>query len=76
MFFNRQKKYLTVTLHDPSRSKTGFTNNNRLPVTIESGETVGDALAQFNKFRSPENQVDTTTNKSTRVTTNMEIVIY
>ena len=32
--FLLSKKFVTVTLHDPSRQITGFTRNNRLPVTI------------------------------------------
>ena len=74
--FSLSKKFVTVTLHDPSRQITGFTRNNRLPVTIAKGETIDDALEQFNKFRSPVNQVRLSPNvhlSSRKVTSNIEV---
>ena len=75
MFFHQPKKYVTVTLYDPTRSLVGFTNNNRLPVTIEKGNTVSEVLSQFNKFRSPENQITTNEMLNLKIQQNMEIVV-
>ena len=67
------KKYITITFHDPTSQITGFTSNNRLPVTVESGSSISEALTQFNKFRAPNNQVTTHANTKQQIFQNTEI---